>query len=62
VWEADARPEDLEPVVRGWGLDFALAAFDIYRFESDPAIVYTEGYGSAHPTANPVTIKDCPGA
>ncbi|CAM5392921.1 helix-turn-helix domain-containing protein [Streptomyces aurantiogriseus] len=34
-------------------------SFDIYRFESDPAIVYTEGYGSAHPTANPVTVKDC---
>ncbi|MBT3161665.1 helix-turn-helix domain-containing protein [Streptomyces sp. Vc74B-19] len=34
-------------------------SFDIYRFEHDPAIVYTEGYGSAHPTANPDTVKNC---
>jgi transcriptional regulator with XRE-family HTH domain len=34
-------------------------SFDIYRFASDPAIVYTEGYGSGHPTANPDTVKDC---
>ncbi|GGY45567.1 helix-turn-helix domain-containing protein [Streptomyces djakartensis] len=34
-------------------------SFDLYRFASDPAIVYTEGYGSAHPTANPDTVKDC---
>ncbi|MER7400966.1 helix-turn-helix transcriptional regulator [Streptomyces sp. NPDC000070] len=34
-------------------------SFDIYRFASDPTIVYTEGYGSGHPTANPDTIKDC---
>ncbi|MEV5493025.1 helix-turn-helix transcriptional regulator [Streptomyces bobili] len=34
-------------------------AFDIYRFASDPAIVYTEGYGSGHPSANPDTVKDC---
>ncbi|WP_405447060.1 helix-turn-helix domain-containing protein [Streptomyces achromogenes] len=33
--------------------------FDIYRFAADPAIVYTEGYGSGHPTANPDTVKDC---
>jgi transcriptional regulator with XRE-family HTH domain len=33
--------------------------FDIYRFASDPTIVYTEGYGSGHPTANPDTVKDC---
>ncbi|POX48030.1 helix-turn-helix transcriptional regulator [Streptomyces sp. Ru72] len=33
--------------------------FDVYRFASDPAIVYTEGYGSGHPTANPDTVKDC---
>ncbi|MFC4502245.1 MULTISPECIES: helix-turn-helix domain-containing protein [Streptomyces] len=34
-------------------------SFDIYRFSSDPAIVYTEGYGSAHPSANPDTVKGC---
>lgn len=34
-------------------------SFDLYHFASDPTIVYTEGYGSAHPTANPDTVKDC---
>ncbi|MGW1282517.1 helix-turn-helix domain-containing protein [Streptomyces sp. NPDC001118] len=34
-------------------------SFDIYRFASDPTIVYTEGYGSGHPSANPDTVKDC---
>ncbi|MFE2040421.1 helix-turn-helix domain-containing protein [Streptomyces sp. NPDC059477] len=34
-------------------------SFDIYRFVSDPAIVYTEGYGSGHPTASSDTVKDC---
>ncbi|MFF4038521.1 helix-turn-helix domain-containing protein [Streptomyces sp. NPDC001816] len=34
-------------------------SFDVYRYASDPAIVYTEGYGSGHPTANPDTVKDC---
>ncbi|MCM1973367.1 MULTISPECIES: helix-turn-helix transcriptional regulator [unclassified Streptomyces] len=34
-------------------------SYDIYRFASDPTIVYTEGYGSGHPTANPDTVKDC---
>ncbi|GAA3305418.1 helix-turn-helix domain-containing protein [Streptomyces cinereospinus] len=34
-------------------------SFDLYRFPSDPTIVYTEGYGSGHPTANPDTVKDC---
>ncbi|GAA3821231.1 helix-turn-helix transcriptional regulator [Streptomyces coacervatus] len=34
-------------------------SFDLFRFASDPTIVYTEGYGSGHPTANPDTIKDC---
>ncbi|MGW4345071.1 helix-turn-helix domain-containing protein [Streptomyces sp. NPDC004690] len=34
-------------------------SFDLYRFASDPSIVYTEGYGSGHPTANPDIIKDC---
>ncbi|WP_069769080.1 helix-turn-helix transcriptional regulator [Streptomyces sp. LUP30] len=34
-------------------------SFDIYRFHSDPAIVYTEGYGSAHPSADPDTVKYC---
>ena len=34
-------------------------SFDVYRFASDPTIVYTEGYNSAHPTANPDTVTDC---
>ncbi|MFE4666742.1 helix-turn-helix domain-containing protein [Streptomyces sp. NPDC056716] len=34
-------------------------SFTLYRFERDPDIVYTEGYGSGHPTANPDTVKDC---
>ncbi|MFF9115943.1 helix-turn-helix domain-containing protein [Streptomyces massasporeus] len=34
-------------------------SFDVYRFSTDPAIVYTEGYGSGHPTANPDTVKEC---
>ncbi|MFJ5773113.1 helix-turn-helix domain-containing protein [Streptomyces sp. NPDC093094] len=34
-------------------------SFDLFRFSSDPAIVYTEGYGSGHPSANPDTVKDC---
>ncbi|AZM64790.1 MULTISPECIES: helix-turn-helix domain-containing protein [unclassified Streptomyces] len=34
-------------------------SFDVYRFAHDPAIVYTEGYGSAHPTAHPDTVDDC---
>ncbi|MFE5889014.1 helix-turn-helix domain-containing protein [Streptomyces sp. NPDC056462] len=34
-------------------------SFNLYRFESDPDIVYMEGYGSGHPTANPDTVKNC---
>ncbi|MFF8937431.1 helix-turn-helix domain-containing protein [Streptomyces paradoxus] len=34
-------------------------SFTLFRFASDAAIVYTEGYGSGHPTANPDTVKDC---
>ncbi|MFF3331124.1 helix-turn-helix domain-containing protein [Streptomyces sp. NPDC002888] len=34
-------------------------SFTLYRFEKDPSIVYTEGYGSGHPTANPDTVSDC---
>ncbi|GHG90791.1 helix-turn-helix domain-containing protein [Streptomyces lanatus] len=34
-------------------------SFNVYRFPSDPTIVYTEGYGSGHPTANPDSVKDC---
>lgn len=33
--------------------------FNLYRFASDPDIVYTESYGSGHPTANSDTVKDC---
>ncbi|GHI08089.1 XRE family transcriptional regulator [Streptomyces cellostaticus] len=34
-------------------------SFTVFHFASDPAIVYTEGYSSGHPTANPDTVKDC---
>ncbi|MET9132254.1 helix-turn-helix domain-containing protein [Streptomyces antibioticus] len=34
-------------------------SFTLFRFAADPAIVYTEGYGSGHPSANPDTVKDC---
>ncbi|SED39309.1 DNA-binding transcriptional regulator, XRE-family HTH domain [Streptomyces sp. 3213] len=34
-------------------------SFNVYRFENDPPVVYTESYGSGHPTANPETVKDC---
>ncbi|MFJ5308956.1 helix-turn-helix domain-containing protein [Streptomyces sp. NPDC088350] len=34
-------------------------SYDLYRFPSDPPIVYTEGYGSGHPSANPDTVMDC---
>ncbi|MFI9647749.1 helix-turn-helix domain-containing protein [Streptomyces sp. NPDC052040] len=34
-------------------------SFTLYRFVNDPTIVYTESYGSGHPTANPQTVKDC---
>ncbi|KFF95399.1 helix-turn-helix transcriptional regulator [Streptomyces europaeiscabiei] len=34
-------------------------SFNLYRCRQDPDIVYTEGYGSGHPTANPDTVKDC---
>ncbi|MFF0226629.1 helix-turn-helix domain-containing protein [Streptomyces sp. NPDC004629] len=34
-------------------------SFNVYRFANDPPIVYTEGYGIGHPTADPDTVKDC---
>ncbi|MGX1884628.1 helix-turn-helix domain-containing protein [Streptomyces sp. NPDC055287] len=34
-------------------------SFSLFRFASDPGIVYTEGYGMGHPTANPETFQDC---
>ncbi|MFF4654439.1 helix-turn-helix domain-containing protein [Streptomyces sp. NPDC001381] len=34
-------------------------SFTLFRFASDPTIVYTEGYGSGHPSANSDTVKDC---
>lgn len=34
-------------------------SFNLYRCRRDPDIVYTEGYGSGHPTANPDTVQDC---
>ncbi|MCX5557299.1 helix-turn-helix transcriptional regulator [Streptomyces sp. NBC_00038] len=34
-------------------------SYTLFRFASDPDIVYTEGYGTGHPTANPDTVKDC---
>ncbi|GGT46071.1 transcriptional regulator [Streptomyces kurssanovii] len=34
-------------------------SFTVYRFTGDPAILYTDGYGTGHPTANPDTVRDC---
>lgn len=34
-------------------------SFTLFRCRRDPDIVYTEGYGSGHPTANPDTVQDC---
>ncbi|MEU1196783.1 helix-turn-helix transcriptional regulator [Streptomyces sp. NPDC005813] len=34
-------------------------SFTLFQFAGDPAIVYTEGYGSGHPTVNPETARDC---
>ncbi|WP_353942330.1 helix-turn-helix transcriptional regulator [Streptomyces sp. HUAS MG91] len=34
-------------------------SYTLYRFPTDPSIIYTEGYGQGHPTANPTTVKDC---
>ncbi|MFI2757590.1 helix-turn-helix domain-containing protein [Streptomyces echinatus] len=34
-------------------------SFTLFNFASDPTIVYTEGYGSAHPTANVDTVENC---
>lgn len=34
-------------------------SFTLFRFVTDPDIVYTEGYGSGHPTANPDTVTNC---
>ncbi|MEI5011333.1 helix-turn-helix transcriptional regulator [Streptomyces sp. PmtA] len=55
-----------DPLVNVQVLPFSAGAhaglqgsFNHYRFASDPAIVYTEGYGTGHPTANPDTVKDC---
>ncbi|WP_327323302.1 helix-turn-helix transcriptional regulator [Streptomyces sp. NBC_01210] len=33
--------------------------FDLFHFPGDPSIVYTEGYGAGHPTANLETVRDC---
>ncbi|MGW0553040.1 helix-turn-helix domain-containing protein [Streptomyces sp. NPDC002926] len=32
-------------------------SFDLFRFASDPAIVYSEDYETGHPTANPVEVR-----
>ncbi|MFG3031774.1 helix-turn-helix domain-containing protein [Streptomyces sp. NPDC048253] len=37
----------------------AQGSFTLFRFAGDPTIVYTEGYGSGHPSANPDTVNDC---
>ncbi|OSC64766.1 transcriptional regulator [Streptomyces sp. 4F] len=34
-------------------------SFSLFHFVRDPAILYTERYGSGHPTANPESVKDC---
>ncbi|MEU2429899.1 helix-turn-helix transcriptional regulator [Streptomyces sp. NPDC007861] len=55
-----------EPLVNVQVLPFAAGAhagltgsFTVYRFADDPTILYTEGYGQGHPTANPDTVKNC---
>ncbi len=42
-----------------WRTRWTARLVDVYRFASDPTIVYTESYGSGHPTASPDTVKDC---
>ncbi|MEU2111927.1 helix-turn-helix transcriptional regulator [Streptomyces sp. NPDC019507] len=68
MWGQLARLLSFEdaPLVNVQVLPFSAGAhaglqgsFNHYRFASDPAIVYTEGYGTGHPTANPDTVKDC---
>jgi transcriptional regulator with XRE-family HTH domain len=34
-------------------------SFSLFRFASDPTILYTERYGSGHSTANPDSVKGC---
>ncbi|MEU6065873.1 helix-turn-helix transcriptional regulator [Streptomyces sp. NPDC047082] len=51
---------DIQILPYSGGADAGLqGSFNVYRCASDPTIVYTEGYGSGHPTANPDTVKDC---
>ncbi|MEU2496487.1 helix-turn-helix transcriptional regulator [Streptomyces chengbuensis] len=68
MWGQLARLLSFEdaPLVNVQVLPFSAGAhagltgsFTLYRFADDPAIVYTEGYGTGHPTANPDTVKDC---
>ncbi|MFF3453841.1 Scr1 family TA system antitoxin-like transcriptional regulator [Streptomyces sp. NPDC002730] len=35
----------------------SLGSFTVFRFDSDPAIVYTEDYVTGHPTANPHEVR-----
>ncbi|MCX4433512.1 helix-turn-helix domain-containing protein [Streptomyces mirabilis] len=34
-----------------------MGSFDLFRFVSDPTIVYSEDYDSGHPTANPDSVE-----
>ncbi len=34
-------------------------SFTLFRFTGDPTIVYTEGYGVGHPSANQDIVEDC---
>lgn len=34
-----------------------MGAFNLYRFPTDPALVYTEDYETGHPTANPDAVE-----
>ncbi|MFE5395407.1 helix-turn-helix domain-containing protein [Streptomyces sp. NPDC056568] len=34
-------------------------SFSLFRFAGDPTILYTERYGSGHPTPNPESVRDC---
>ncbi|WP_369379297.1 helix-turn-helix domain-containing protein [Streptomyces sp. cg36] len=34
-------------------------SFNLYRFAGSATILYTEGYGMGHPTADPENVRDC---
>ncbi|MEU3978995.1 helix-turn-helix transcriptional regulator [Streptomyces sp. NPDC026672] len=36
-----------------------VGSFSVFRFETDPAVAYTDGYGCGHPTADSKTVDNC---